>query len=171
MRVAPLFLLVALTAGPLAAQETNPLNLTVGDQIRLHEPTTAANGTEGYVTARGGAEGGWVNGQVTMLEADGFSFTVPGDPQVYTRPYVSIDMIDIKRQARRQSMVSGALWGAYLGAALGAISGPFAAKSMPIGTGPSMAVFGAAGGVGGAALGAAVSAILLPTRWYRYVLR
>ena len=33
-------------------------------------------------------------GQVTTFDADGFSFRVEGDPQVHTRPYKVIEVID-----------------------------------------------------------------------------
>lgn len=153
----PIALLIALlvAAVPAQAQRANPLNLSIGDQIRLTDP------------ADGGVR---LNGTVAAMNDLAIGFTVAGDPQLHIRRYADLDAIDVKRsRSTWQRAVTGAVWGIYLGTALGVIGGPFAAKSIPIDTGPAVAAFGAGGGFGGAVIGAAAGALLTPGRWYRHV--
>lgn len=159
-------LVLSLLASPLAAQETNPLGLQVGDRIRLQEPT---------------AESGWVDGTVARVEGDRFGYTLRGSDAVgytsaganlvLTRPYSDVAVIDVHRKLRRHSAVSGAMWGAFLGFAGGAISGPFVAMGGAVETGPAIGMMGVVGGAGGALIGAALGALVNPGRWFRHVMQ
>ena len=136
---------------------SNPLSLSVGDEISVREPA---------------AGGKTLSGRVSAIEAGAIRYEIPGEGQQYFRPYVGIDTIAVKRHVPRQQALIGAAWGAFLGGAAGLISGPFHAASSTTGnTATSMAMFGAAGGAGGALVGAAVGAVLFPRKWYLHVLR
>lgn len=134
----------------------NPLSLSVGDQISVREPL---------------ANGRLINGRVSAIEADAITYEIPGRGQAYFRPYEGIDTIAVKRRVPRQQALLGAAWGAFLGVGAGLIGGPFHAASINGNTATSMAMFGAAGGAGGALIGAATGAILFPRKWYIHVLR
>lgn len=159
-------LLLSLLASPVAAQEANPLALQIGDQVRLQEPT---------------AESGWVNGTVARVESDSFGYTRSGPDAVgytsglsslvLTKPYSEIAVIEVNRKLRRHNAVWGAKWGSFLGFAAGAISGPFIAMGGALDAGPAIGVMGAAGGAGGALIGAALGALVNPGRWYRHVMQ
>ena len=160
MRFLP-FMLFALAVSPfatlpLSAQESNPLSLTVGDAIRLPESDASSK---------------WVSGYVASVNSESFGYRLDGAATVVERPYVTVETIEVRRRLRGGSVKSAATWGLFLGAALGAIAGPFAANSLSMETGASMAAFSAVGGLGGAALGAGVGAVVVSPRWYRHVLR
>lgn len=140
---------------PGIAQQANPLSLTVGDKVRLREP-----GRTDVVTAT-----------VADVTAESFSFFVEGEPGMVLMPYVNVDTITVRRRIPRKSAVSSGFWGMFLGATAGAITGPFAAPSMSLDTGPAMAAFTVGGGTVGAVIGGAIGALVFPNRWYRHVLR
>jgi len=147
--------LALLLAGPLAAQQANPLSLSPGDWIRLPAPTLH----DQVALAR-----------VVWFDESEIQFRLQGRPEVvYSRAYTDIDTIDVRRRYRRYSARSGALWGAYLGAAAGIIAGPFAAGSLSLDTGKAVALLGAVGGVSGGVGGWLAGSVLAPPNWYRHV--
>lgn len=157
MRAMVWTLALLLLACPLIAQETNPLSLEPGQRIRLNAPTKGDS---------------WINARVLAIEPSSIAFTIDDQPPVvYTRAYSDIDMIDVRRHSLRRSAYDGALWGVYLGTAIGVISGPFAAKSLPIDTDTAILLFGTGGGLLGTAIGATTGAIISPGKWYRHVFR
>ena len=157
MRIPFIVLLLLTVAGAAEAQvAANPLNIAVGDHIRLREPLFG---------------GDWVVGRVAAISRDEIAYSVDGGSRL-ERPYVAIDTIDVRRRLPRQSALQIGRWGAFLGGAAGMIAGPLVAKSMPsMSTGTAVAAFGAGGTVTGGLIGAAIGAILVPPQWYRHVLR
>jgi hypothetical protein len=146
--------ILCLSASALPAQSGYVFSLEPGERIRLNGPELG----DKLVTAR------VVSWNDALLR-----FTIEGSDIIHTRQRVDLASLDAQRHSRRGGARSGLLWGGYLGASTGIIAGALLAGNLDLQMEHSIAIFAAGGGAFGLATGAALGAILVPDRWYRFV--